>query len=226
MASMAITEAAAVLAVDPHATVEEIRRAHRRIAMAHHPDRHPTASLQERLGHTAAFRRANDAYRTLLAARTMPAADASDTDAPAGTDRRTATPEPGVAAARGRDPEPADRCGARIAAQVLLRWGIDTAVRELYPVQATDLARRVVATVTADAESRLEIGTAQDPLLVVLAAADALRTAARSWPSSGDDAAVYNRAFELARKADERICELANAAAVRVAPFPCAATPR
>lgn len=68
-ASGAIAEALLLLNVAPEATVEEIKQAYRRLAHAHHPDRHAQADAQTQRAHSTRFSELTTAYRLLLQSR-------------------------------------------------------------------------------------------------------------------------------------------------------------
>lgn len=67
--SGALAEAIDLLAVDSLASVDEIKQAYRRLAHAHHPDRHPHADAETQRAHSIRFAELTAAYRLLLRAR-------------------------------------------------------------------------------------------------------------------------------------------------------------
>lgn len=62
-------EALDLLSLSPLATLDEIKQAYRRLAHAHHPDRHPQADAATLRAHSTRFAALTAAYRLLLRAR-------------------------------------------------------------------------------------------------------------------------------------------------------------
>lgn len=67
--SGAIAEALLLLSLAPAASVDEIKQAYRRLAHAHHPDRHAQADAQTQRAHSTRFAELTAAYRLLLQSR-------------------------------------------------------------------------------------------------------------------------------------------------------------
>ncbi len=65
-ASGALAEALLLLNLSPEATLDEIKQAYRRLAHAHHPDRHAQADAATQQAHSARFSELTAAYRLLL----------------------------------------------------------------------------------------------------------------------------------------------------------------
>ena len=62
-------EALDLLHLAPTASLDEIKQAYRRLARAHHPDRHPQADAVTLRAHSTRFAQLTFAYRLLLRSR-------------------------------------------------------------------------------------------------------------------------------------------------------------
>merc|ERR1719259_1304741 len=60
-----VGEAYAVLSDDKNANEEEVKKAYRKRAMVHHPDRHSGATEQEKKDHEHKFKEVGEAYAVL-----------------------------------------------------------------------------------------------------------------------------------------------------------------
>lgn len=65
-----------VLGLTKAATDDDIKKAYRRLSSAHHPDKHTSATPEERAKHEALFKEAKEAYEVLSDARRREAYDA------------------------------------------------------------------------------------------------------------------------------------------------------
>lgn len=59
-------DACKILGVTNDATTREIRDGYLRKSLAHHPDRHPQSTAEERKRHEAEFKLVNNAYASLM----------------------------------------------------------------------------------------------------------------------------------------------------------------